>query len=361
MLIGWKTRRKEETAKTIEQIHKEVAKEERAARRSGSSSNLRKMGSMPSRNSSGDIRNLERSKSSTDADGFTTVKSGINRSMSAASLRRNGSDGFQSWNSSSHGSRNDAGAQKSSKMKRSTSGGAFSVLRQNSNNEGNGKKNNSNKRTTSDQTKTAATPAVEKDKKDATGPPKVYKEPIECGKSSVNVLKEFFVGGDADDAVLSIFELIGEATAEKSLERGISVVESTCGHVLECKAQEVEKYILILLRCVNENKVSSEMIKGGLSGLLEFLSDIAIDAPMATTYMAKIVGSLVKNEVLQLEFLLSAPEYFKTDGNSAQFAVKVMKEADALENESYVKIVEKLMTDNDHQTFASVQDFVKSS
>lgn len=327
---GWKTRRKEETAKTIEQIHKEVAKEERAARRSGSSSNLRKLGSMSSRNSSGDIRNLDRSKSSTDADGFTTVKSGINRSMSAISLRRSGSDGFQTWNSSSQSSRNDAGSQKSSKMKRSASGGAFSVLRQNSNNEGNGRKSNSEHRTISEQNKAAATPAVEKEKNEKTSPPKVYKDPVECGKSSVNVLKEFFVGGDADDAVLSIFELVGEASTEKSLERGIAVVESTCGHVLECKAQEVEKYISILLRCADESKLSSEMIKGGMLGLLEFLSDIAIDAPLATVYMAQIVGSLVKKGVLQLEFLLSAPEYFKTDGNSAHFAVKVMKEADAL-------------------------------
>lgn len=100
---------------------------------------------------------------------------------------------------------------------------------------------------------------VEKDVMEPTK--KAYKDPAACGKSSVNILKEFCVGGDTDDAVLSIYELVGSESEENSLERGIAVVESTCRDALENKVENVDKYIVILTRCVNENKLSTKMVE----------------------------------------------------------------------------------------------------
>jgi len=330
---GWKTRRKEETAKTLEQIHKEVAKEERAMKKRSSSSNLQRMSS---RSISGDIRNLDRQKSVTDADGFTTVSKGsvLSRSVSSSSLRR-------STSTSSNRGKNDS----KPKLKKSSSGGSFALLRASSSG---AKKDKPSKPTTE-------TKPVEKPKEK-----KEYKDPRACGKSSVNILKEYFVGGDTDDAVLSIFELIGDESEDGSLERGKAVIESTCGHVLEGKAEDIDKYLTVLTRCVSEKKISAKMLSGGFSGLLEFLSDIMIDAPLAGTYMAKIVGVYVKNETLKLDFLLSSPEYFKTDGNPAQFAAKIMKEVGSLEDASSLEVVDKLMTEIDKESFQTAQELVGS-
>lgn len=331
---GWKTRRKEETAKTIEQIHKEAAKEERAMKKRGSSSNLQRMSS---RSSSGDMRNLSQ-RSITDADGFTTVSkgSGISRSVSSSSLRRSGS-------TSSNRGKNDGSSKP--KLKKSTSGGSFGMLRDTS---AGAKKDKSTK------------PPTDAKPKEKPQEKKEYKDPQACGKSSISILKEYFVGGDTDEAVLSIFELIGSETEDGALERGIAVIESSCGHVLESKAEDVDKYLTVLTQCVSEKKLSAEMLEGGFSGLLEFLSDIIIDAPLAGAHMSKIVGTFIKSETLKLDFLLSTPEYFRIDGKAAQFAAKVMKSAGSLEDASCVEVVEKLMTEGNREEYKTVQDLIGS-
>lgn len=330
---GWKTRRKEETAKTIEQIHKEVAKEERAMKKRGSSSNLQRMSS---RSSSGDIRNLDRQKIVTDADGFTTVSkgSGISRSVSSNSLRRNGS-------TSSNRGKNDGSSKP--RLKKSASGGSFAMLR-----DSGSKKDKSTK------------PPLDVKPQEKPKEKKEYKAPRDCGKSSIIILKEYIVGGDMDDAVLSIFELIGSETDDGALERGTAIIDSSCGHVLECKAEDVDKYLTLFMRCANEKKISAKMFEGGFSGVLEFLRDIIIDAPLAETHMSKIAGTFVKSETLKFDFLLSTPEYFRTDGKAAQFAAKVMKFVGNVEDTSSVEVVEKLMTDDDREEYKTVQDLIAS-
>ena len=79
-----------------------------------------------------------------------------------------------------------------------------------------------------------------------------FLEPKECGKKAKNYLKEFFVGGDLDDAVLSIHELIG-AGEDGSVERGTKVIESGTFMVMEMKAEDVEKFASVMTRCYNEN------------------------------------------------------------------------------------------------------------
>lgn len=243
-----------------------------------------------------------------------------------------------------------------SKIKRSSSGGGFSALRDGSSQKG-GKKASSSK---ADKPKPPQDAGVEAAAAKTSEPAKVYKDPAACGKSSVNILKEYFVGGDTDDAVLSIFELVGPESEADAVQRGVSVVESSCGHVLESKAEDVDKYIVLLTRCAQENKLSTNMVQGGLAGLLEFISDIMIDAPLAGTHMVRIVATLVKENLLQLDFLLTTPEYFRTDGNAAQFAAKVMKEVGALEEVAYLEIVEKLMTEEDKKSHDSAKALVGS-
>ena len=309
----------------------------------GSSSNLRRMGSRSS--SSQNLQKLERSKSAADADGFVTVSSGkgggnnnINRSMSHNTLRRSTSEsGWSRRESSSN-----------SKISRSSSGSSCSALTEESKKSSKGSKSKS----VGEKAPAAAAPTP--------APKKEFKDPQACGKSAVNVFKEFFVGGDTDDAVLSISELIGSESDDGSLERGIAVMESTCGHVLEGKAEQVDKYLTVVTRCLTEEKLSVKMVEGGICGLLEFLSDVIIDAPLAGTHMTKIVGTFVKNNTFQLDSLLNAPEYFRTDGKAAQFAAKVMKHADKMSDANCLEVVEKLMTEEDKESFPTAAKLLES-
>merc|ERR1711862_1012352 len=80
-------RRKEETAKTLSQIHKDVAKEEARAKRSSSVTNLKLLGDRAQRRSSALPRD---NQPKTDDDGFVVVsgKGAFKRSFSANNLRR---------------------------------------------------------------------------------------------------------------------------------------------------------------------------------------------------------------------------------------------------------------------------------
>jgi translation initiation factor 4G len=308
---GWTTRREEESAKTIAQIHKDAAKEARRGSkgmsRSTSNNSLRRM-----------------AKPTTDKDGFTEVVGpaggGFGRSQSLGNFHRSGS-------------RNSL---KQSKSKQPKASGSFAALSQ----------------AEKSPKKAEAKPEVKKAKVE-------YLSPKDCGDKAKNYLKEYFVSGDADDAVLSIHELIG-AGEEGSVARSAKVVESSILLVLEMKVEDVKKCLEIICRCYTEQKIDKAAFPTCLDDPLEFLSDIAIDAPLATAHMATIIAALIKVEAISFDYLLTAPEYFRTDSNAAAFGGKVLKAlgGDAATDAANVDVVEKLMTDDDKKLFSSAADLI---
>lgn len=345
-ILGWVQRREEEKAKTLDQIHKEAAKEARRGSQRGSMSRSTSGNNIRRTSMSNDVISIARSSSkpNIDADGFTEIGpgSGFSRSQSLGNFTRN--DSRSNLRSS---------VQKPEKANRSVStGGSFSAF---------------NEIAPSD--KKASSKGKEKPRKgEAAGPtasskPKVeYKSPEECGKSTKNYLKEYFVGGDTDDIVLSIDELIG-AGNEGSVTRGAKVIESGVLMVMEMKVEHVDKLLLVMTRCISEKKIESESIVTGLNDPLEFLSDIAIDAPLATPHLVSIVSKLIEIGSLKIEFLLEAPEYFRSDGNAAQFAGKVLKKLgdEAMKSETNLEVVDKLMTDMDKESFPGGAQEILSS
>ena len=333
---GWVTRRKEETAKTLAQIHKEVAKEERAAaRRSSSQQNLRRLGS------SGDVRRMSGNniKPTVDKDGFVQVQQGFGRSMSMGSMHRSSSRG--SVTQSPRNTKNKVA------MKKVPSGSSFAPLVETP---GPGQQQNTSPRG-KEKTSTA----------EAAASPKTadFKTPDECGDKAKNILKEYFVGGDTDDAILSFDELI-VAGKDGSVDRGAKMVESGVLLVLEMKKDDVEKTLAFFSRLIDEKKIEGESLSKGLNDPLEFLSDIAIDAPLAGDHLANIVSSFVKSGAVSLDFLLSAPDYFRTDGKAAQFAAKVIKKMGADDDAASLEVVEKLMTCDDKEAHPSAKELVAS-
>jgi len=340
---GWVTRRKEETAKTLAQIHNEVAKEERAAARRGSTQGGKGKSNIRRGASSGDVRVLNKAqqKPQVDADGFVSIpqsSKSFSRSASMSAMPQKQTDGYQKYNT--RGSTvNISGMAKSSSQSK------FAVLNE----------SKSPRKSKSKGSSAAAKIAPAEEQK-----PKVnYPTPRECGEKSKNYLKEYFIGGDIDDAVLSIHELVGVGD-EGSVERGTKVVEQAVLMVLEMKQTDVDKMMTVYLRCAKEKTIESESFVLGLNDPVEFLGDVAIDAPLATPILIHIVSELIKAEILPFGFLLETPDYFRTDGQAATFAAKVLTKIgeNAAKSDENVEVVTKLMTDDDRVNFNSASDLI---
>jgi hypothetical protein len=320
-----------------------VANEERAAARripsSGSTRGVSK-GSMRRGASSGDVRVIDKAqdKPHIDEDGFVSVAGLKSRSVSMTALQRSQSEEFQKYTT--------RGSTVLSSPEENTSLGIFSVLNA-SDSRRKSKKEKSDKLVESFAEAEISQQRV------------AYPSPDECGRRAKHILKEYFVSGDTDEAVLSIDELVG-ATFEGSLERGNEVVKNAILLVLEMRQEDVDKFLLVFLRCANEKKISNEAFVLGLNDPLEFLMDVVIDAPLAISHLAGIVAELVKADVVPFDFLLTSPDYFRTDQNASDFGAKVMKKigGEASSSEDYISVIEKLMTDEDRRKFSSVIDLI---
>lgn len=289
--------------------------------------------------SSGDVRRSSSSslKPSIDKDGFVQVgQPSFGRSVSMGNMHR----------SSSRGSVTQSPRIVKGIMKKVPSGSSFAPLLESP---GPGQK--------------SATDKVEKapEKKEAApAPAKVeYKSPDECGDKAKNILKEYFVGGDTDDAILSFHELI-QAGQEGSVDRAAKMVESSVLLVMEMKKGDVEKTLTVFSRLINDKKIEGGSLSKGLNDPLEFLGDIAIDAPLAGDHLAGIVCAFVKSGAISLDFLLNAPEYFRTDGKAAQFAAKVLKKIGTEDDAASLDVIDKLMTCDDKEAHSSAKDLVAS-
>eukprot|EP00529_Nitzschia_sp_RCC80_P014243 CAMPEP_0113478958 /NCGR_PEP_ID=MMETSP0014_2-20120614/21043_1 /TAXON_ID=2857 /ORGANISM="Nitzschia sp." /LENGTH=729 /DNA_ID=CAMNT_0000372203 /DNA_START=34 /DNA_END=2220 /DNA_ORIENTATION=- /assembly_acc=CAM_ASM_000159 len=251
---GWVKRRKEETAKRIDEIHKEVAKEEAAAaanskmnRRASSSQNLRRSSSMAS-------------APVVDEDGFVSIPS-------RGSMNRSGSrPNMVAPPPSIPGKPN----QKAMRRSQSQPVGMYV--------DGTGSpvKQKSISTASNLPTVPSSMPTMHEVK---------YKSPEECADKAKSILKEYFVGGDTADAVLSFDELVC-AGKEGSIERGAKVLESGALLVMEMKETDVKKFLTVLESCIESSKIEKESLIKGLNDPLEFLGDIEIDAPLAGNHLA---------------------------------------------------------------------------
>jgi len=291
---------------------------------------------MRKQSSTGDMQQYRRTSapapSVTDADGFTSVPTtsggggntfGRSQSLSTLSnLYRNNSN--QSLNTAAKKqSKND----NNNRIERSASGGSFAAFNEkmpssssSSQSLRGGKKSHQEQqqRTESPQQPSTLeaeqqqpTDSLEPPQLDTEGDPTpsprtdiVYETPEERGNKAQNILREFFVGGDTDDVLLSIRELIGTVGSDGYTERGAKVIEKAVLLVLEMKQGEVDKFLSLYSQSFVEKSIAAPSIVAGLSEPLEFLEDITIDAPLATGHIASIVGTFVTIEAAPFDFLL---------------------------------------------------------
>mmetsp|Transcript_19316 Transcript_19316/g.28344 ORF Transcript_19316/g.28344 Transcript_19316/m.28344 type:complete len:984 (+) Transcript_19316:164-3115(+) len=385
---NWVSRRKVETAKTLKEIHKEADKELPKPRRSNSSNSLKNMGmrrggggssnSLKSMGSSGDIRKLDKQK--VDSDGFTTVggvagassMKNMRRSASTNSMGRiNSSESPSQMRKTMSGANNNQGG---SKMKKSSStGGGFAVLRESpresSKGSGGGKGSRRNSNTKITARESAPTPPIEQP--EPAAPSKSIISPDECKTKVKNLIKQYLYTHDTADAVLSYQELV-MATDDPpgALDRGAACVEQSVFTIMESNKAQLDLFLPLWKQvCTgggdHKGCISPEMTVKGLMYPLDLLSDVVIDAPLARGHTITIVGEMMNWGMMGeqgITFLLDAPDYFKSDGNAAKFAIEVLNKTnnDWIGVKENVDVVEKLMTEEEKSGCGgSVEEFAK--
>jgi len=348
---GWKLtqRQQDEKAKTIEQIHKEVAMEEQQRRTPQKAKMIRsqsagvnmsqqqsRQGSFGNKNSASLMPPL--TSAEPDSDGFHQVPSKPKKQ----SLRRVQSDVPVSKTSS---------LQQAMQQQQQTAGGRGSKSGNNN--------NNNNK-----------------------SPPKApssiafqYPEPEMCKSKMKSIMKEYFVGGDTADAVLSVDELVGykadssEKDKGDAVQRGAAIVDAGVMLVLEGKESEVKSFLTVSEECLKQGKLPVESLALGLSEPLEFLRDIEIDAPLASKFLSQIIAAWMVpaagdgGAALSFSLFLQAPDYFKSDGRPAELLKQILviysqKDGCSITDE-HVDVVSKLMTDEEAKNYGDVRKWLE--
>lgn len=298
---GWVSRRKKESAVNLHELHKEIAKEEEAAAKA---SKTGRRSSTSSMKSSGSSNNLRRSSSvssvpTIDDDGFVEISRSSMKKISSKTKLEEDSNTPSIPEGSSVGR---------TEGKDSSAKASVSVL-----------------------------------------------SPDECSGKAKNLLKEFFVGGDLADAVLTLDEII-QVNASEAVERGIKAIEGSMFLVMEMKRAEAEKCATVLCRAYTEGKLPAKSILMGLMDPMEYLSDIEIDAPLAGSHLSHIVSELIKVDALKLDYLMAeAPAYFKTDGKPAIFCARVLKGQGREVSDADLELIASVMTADDKDKYPSAK------
>lgn len=330
---NWVHRRKQEKAKSIKEIHKEVAQEEAAAqRRSSMQASSRKGSNMVRSQSTGTAVSL----APADEDGF--IQAGKPK---RTSFRRSASDGV---------------AKPLQQTARSSLQAAV--------------EDNVNKRQISSGSKPFQSDRAEAVRivSPTTAPsqegPNVTKivehlDPKECAHRGKSLFKEFRIGGDISDALLTFEEIVCLDT-EGHEERSSAMLEAIILMVLEMKQEDVDKMIYLVEQCMQKQVIDSEALVASLQIPMESLRDIEIDAPLAAKLMAGILAHWIQLGFITLNVLQSFPDYFLSDGRPAEFACMVLAKRGGSPSEEEASLVNSLMTDQEKRAWPSVENWICS-
>lgn len=268
---NWVPRRKEEKAKTIAEIRKDVEREERqqaqenAAANQGSYRGNNNYGGGRGGGRGGDYRNNNRSSNygnnnnrprqprpavETDDDGFTTIVGG-------AKQIRGGS-------SAAPGS-----TQKTPKSTPSKSGPPAAAA-------------------------SSAHPSLDKDKF-ARRVKSIRSEYIQDPKNMQELL-------------LSMDELTG------TKDYGSQFVSLNADTMFECKQDERTAIYRLLETVVKEQKISSSDVKTGLVDSIEFIDSLVCDAPFAFDYLGQMLATMIRCNAIDVTWIGQEAEKTKIGG-----------------------------------------------
>uniref|UniRef100_A0A7S2BR93 MI domain-containing protein n=1 Tax=Octactis speculum TaxID=3111310 RepID=A0A7S2BR93_9STRA len=346
-LNNWTARREEESAKTIAEIHDDVAREEAANAGKGGGHKGKGGNKGPqSSNRGGSSRAVSAPAKPAESDGWEMVPS-------TSKGRRHDSQDVRRDDRSGQGNRNqrNPAPDKNSPVNRNASGfsavgnNAFSAFNQDEkkkkkekNDEKRKKKEKKEKREKKEASKAAASkvaaqpkaavvPVSAPEPTPAAAPAKAVKMTEELfRKKSEGIIEEYIFSGDAKEATECVQEMgsmdeFGWKFATDAIEKAFNK-----------KEKEVIMIGDLLVALNAAGALSTAQIEKGLFDLIPFLKDIECDTPMASRWLGKIMAKSIVANVLSLAFFMS-PDLAPPDnpeGSNASLAVDVLIETQAL-------------------------------
>jgi len=270
----WVPRRKEEKAKTIAEIRKDVEREEReqaqeaAAANQGNYRGNNNYGGRGGGGRGGDFRNNNRSNYGnnnnrprpqrqavqTDDDGFTTIIGGAKQPV------RGGSSLAQAAS---------APSQKPQKILQSKP---------------------------KQEAAKSSHPPLDKDKFDRR----------------VKTIRNEFIQdpNNLKELLLSMDELTG------TKDYGSQFVSKNADHMIDCKESERAAMFLLLEVCAKEGKISSNDIKAGLVDIIEFIDSYVCDAPLAFDYLGRMLATMIRCNALDVTWVGKEAEKTKISSDA---------------------------------------------
>jgi len=114
-------------------------------------------------------------------------------------------------------------------------------------------------------------------------------------------------GGNVDELRLSIDEL--SATPEY----GLKLVQKYSDQMMDCKEAERVAIVKILSTCAEKKWISADDVKGGLADAIEFIDSIVMDAPRAYEYLGEVLASMLRIGAVDVAWICEQAEKTKMD------------------------------------------------
>eukprot|EP00752_Nemacystus_decipiens_P002138 g2038.t1 len=358
----WVPRREEEKAKTMQELHNDIAKEEesknRASGRGGSSRQGGTSSSSSIRPGSGDARVSSGSRGEStstasrptglvvaakakDDDGWETVpkKGGGGK----------GGGGGDGWSQVSSGSRSRPGSDER-RGSSSANGGslvaqqsAFALLSSHDDEKEKKKKKKDSKKDKSSKSgkerkkkdKSSSTGSTSKKSavdSDATVPPTAADVPPPVPDAGAGQMSEETAQKKGKDAVAE-FALSGElgeaCTCLKEIDAEVrwAAVSEALSDSFERKQKHRDALTVVLEAGAKDGALDEEVLLKGFNNVLDAVPDVCIDVPQAAQYVATALAPLVLGGHVALGPLLASPcQGLMEGGKAAEFAVVAIKQ-----------------------------------
>lgn len=108
--------------------------------------------------------------------------------------------------------------------------------------------------------------------------------------------------GDVDELLLSYDEIAATPDA------AITMVQKCMDRLCDCKDDERQAIIQVLTTLYDKGKLSSSDVQNGLAENIEFIDSIVMDAPKAYEYYGDIISELLEFKALDISWLASQLE-----------------------------------------------------
>mmetsp|Transcript_2928 Transcript_2928/g.4417 ORF Transcript_2928/g.4417 Transcript_2928/m.4417 type:complete len:409 (+) Transcript_2928:36-1262(+) len=143
-------------------------------------------------------------------------------------------------------------------------------------------------------------------------------------KSRITGIRAEFLNDQQNEAELlaSVDGLSGTPGLEAKL------VLLNCEWALECKAPERQGVIKMLLILLKSEKILPEHFESAFSELIEFIDDMTVDIPKVYDVMGELLGELLSFNALSLSSVCTECAKIPLEENRAELIQKIMKYAE---------------------------------